>query len=341
MVLLAQSVRVLSAAVLLLTLASVLQAQVGQPELTRPNRDDDKSTLGSIRGRVMLPDGNYVSGSVKVTLQTLRETVNTIFSDNQGQFEFPDLIPGNYQIEADPTDRNSFEVTTESVQVFKGAPSIVNVTLKIHDVRKNPDKPGTVSVAELDRSVPSGARKEFEKANKALQNGLADEAIAHLRKSIEIHPGFVMAYNDLGVQLLSQGKLNEAAEALQRAVSLDPKAFNPALNLGIVLVHLHRFPEANEMITRALTIQPSSPAARLYSGLALKGLGDFDNAARNLLAAYETGGPHYAEALFYLGQTYLTQGNRDLCLKFFERYLAEVPNAANADQVRKMIAALR
>jgi Tfp pilus assembly protein PilF len=340
MALIAESVRALSIAIFLLMLASVLQAQVGQPEINRPNRDD-RSAFGSIRGRITLPDGEYVNGSVKVTLQTLRETVNTIFSDNQGQFEFPDLLPGNYQVEADPTDRNNFEVTTESVQVFKGAPSIVNITLKIHDARKNNNKRGTVSIAELDRSVPGKARKEFEKATKATQDGLADDAIAHLRKAIEIYPGFVMAYNDLGVQLLSQGKLGEAAEALERAVSLDQKAFNPALNLGIALVHLHRFPEANEMIGRALAIQPSSAAARLYSGLALKGLGDLDNAEKNLKSAYETGGPHYAEALFYLGQIYLTQGNRNLSLEFFERYLAEVPNAANADQVRKMIAKLR
>jgi tetratricopeptide (TPR) repeat protein len=339
MALIAESVRALSIAIFLLTLASALQAQVGQPEINRPNRDD-KSAFGSIRGRITLPDGNYVNGSVKVTLQTLRGTVNTIFSDNQGQFEFPDLIPGNYQIEADPTDWNSFDVTIESIQVFKGAPSIVNITLKTH-AHKNTDKAGTVSIAELGQRVPGSARKEFEKASKATQDGLADEAIAHLRKAIEIYPDFVMAYNDLGVQLLSQGKLGEAAEALEHAVSLDRKAFNPALNLGIALVHLHRFPEANEMIGRALAIQPGSAAARLYSGLAFKGLGDLDNAEKNLKSAYETGGPHYAQALFYLGQIYLTQGNRNLSLEFLERYLAEVPNAANADQVRKMIASLR
>jgi Flp pilus assembly protein TadD len=282
-----------------------------------------------------------VNTNVRVTLQTLRETINTIFTDSQGQFEFSDLNPGNYQVQADPTDRNNFDVTTEFVQVFRGAPSIVSLTLKKHEAKKSTDKVSAVSISELDRAVPSAARKEFEKATKAIQSGFSDEAIAHLRKAIDIYPGFVMAHNDLGAQLLSQGKLDEAAEVLQHAVSLDRKAFNPTLNLGIVLVHLHRFSEANELLGRALTMQPNSAAARLYTGLALKGLDDLDGAEKSFKSAYEIGGTPFAEALFYLGQIYLAQGNRNLSLSFFERYLAEVPNAANAEQVRKVIATLR
>lgn len=323
-----------------MTFASVIQSQVNRSEIVRPNRDD-KTAFGSIRGRIVLPDGNFVSGNVRVTLQTVRETINTIFTDSQGQFEFSDLMPGNYQVQADPTDRDNFEVTTESVQVFRGVPSIVSLTLKKHEAKRSLSKVGAVSISELDRAVPASARKEFEKATKAIQGGLSDEAIAHLRKAIDIYPAFVMAYNDLGVQLLSQGKLDEAADELQHAVSLDGKAFNPTLNLGIVLVHLHRFSEANELLSRALTMEPNSAAARLYTGLALKGLDDLSGAEKSLKSAYEIGGTPYAEALFYLGQIYLAQGNRNLSLAFFERYLAEVPNAANAEQVRKTIAMLR
>ena len=314
--------------------------QPDTPEIRRPNAED-KTPRGGIRGRVLLPDGNYVSGNVKVTLQTLRETVATIFTDSAGQFDFPDLVPGNYQIEVDPTDRTHFEVTNEQVQVFKSVPSIVNITLRVRNPTKTTVAVATASVSELDQNIPTKAKREFEKANKALHSGLTDEGIAHLRKAIEIYPGFVMAHNDLGVQLLARGQLEEAAEVLQRAIKLDDKAFNPALNLGMVLVHLHRFAEANQILTRARAIQPQSAAARLYSGMALKGLGNLEQAEEFFKSAYEAGGKEFAEALFQLGEIYLARGERALALSAFERYVSDAPDAANANHARKTIAMLR
>lgn len=326
----------------LLVLVAAVEAQ-DKPELSRRSDDDNKvdkaAVFGSIRGRIMLPDGNYVNTNVKVTLQTLRDTINTIYTDSQGQFEFPDLIPGNYQIEVDPTDREKFDISNESVQVFKGMPSVVTLTLKARDAKRK-TAAGTVSLTELGRNVPAKARKEFEKANEAARKGLKDEAIAHLRNAIAIWPTFVVAHNDLGVQLLSQGKLAEAAEVLQRAVSLDATAFNPALNYGIVLVHLHRFAEGQDSLDKALKLQPNSASARLYSGLAFQGLGSIDDAARELKAAYQTGGTEFAIALFYLGEIYFNE-DRSLSRQYLQNYLAAVPDAANAEQVRRMIAILR
>lgn len=320
--------------------ASLAQAQADKPGINRPNADE-RAPRASIRGRVLPPDGSYVTGNVKLTLRTLREPIVTIYTDSQGQFEFPDLGPGNYEIEADPTDRIHFEVTSEQVQVFKAAPSIVTITLKAHEPARTMRSAGTASLSELDRKIPANAKKEFEKANNALQKGAADEAIAHLRKAIELYPGFVMAHNDLGVQLFARGQLEEAAAVLQRAVSLDEKAFNPALNLGMVLVHLHRFAEAIQILSRARTIQPNSAAAQLYSGMALKGIGNLEGAEECFKTAYETGGKDFAEALFHLGQIYLARGDRALSLAFFERYVKDTPDAANANQARKMIAMLR
>ncbi|MGQ0760657.1 MAG: tetratricopeptide repeat protein [Acidobacteriota bacterium] len=315
-------------------------AQTDRPELAnRPERD--KSALGSIRGRVLLPDGRQFNANIKITLQTIRGTVIVVFTDSQGQFEFSELVPGNYQIEVDPTDRSRFDTSSEDVQVFRGAPSVVTLTVKARAGSNARTKNSTVSVTELSRDVPSKAKKEFEKASVAANKGLTEEAIAHLKSAVAIYPQFAMAYNDLGVQLLAAGRLDEARDALERAVGLDRNAFNPTLNLGIVLVHLHRFAEAVEVLSRAITTQPNSAAARLYSGMALRALGNLESAEKNFKSAYQVGGAEYAVALFYLGEIYLDRGNRNSALDSLQRYLAEVPNAANGNQVRKMIAALR
>lgn len=322
--------------------ATVTKAQGGRPE--SPNQTEaDPSAFGSIRGRILLPNGDFVTSNVKVTLQTLRGTVAVIYTENQGQFEFEELRPGNYQIEVDPTDRQQFELSTESVQVFKGMPSVVSLTLKEKKAseRITTTAAKTVSALELETQIPSSARKEFEKASKASSEGKTDKAIFHLRRAIVLYPNFVMAHNDLGVQLLGQGRLDEAAEELRTAVKLDAKSFNPALNLGIVLVQLHKFSEAVEILEKSLSIEPGSSPARLYSGIALMAVGKVESAEKDLKTAYEFGGAQFALANFYLGQLYWNKGAKSLARKSFQLYLADVPNAANADQVRTMLELLQ
>src|SRR5712692_4614243 len=204
------------------------------------SRGEDKSARGSIRGRVLMPDGAFIGDSLRVRLLTFNGTLATIFTSNQGSFEFPDLLPGNYEVEVEPNGLQ-LEVISQSVQVFRGAPSVITISLKDKASAKK-DRPDrrSISVGEIGADVPKSAKKEFELASKAAQENRVDVAIAHLRKAISIYPTFVMALNDLGTQLLAQGKLEEAAEELRRAVAIDGKAFNPNLNLGIVLVQQQR-----------------------------------------------------------------------------------------------------
>ena len=325
------------------TLAVLVLCVGASAQIKRPTSEEnaEKTGRGSIRGRVVLPGGSFVTESVKVSLQTLRETISVIYTENQGQFEFPGLVAGNYKLEAEG-DRQRFELSTELVQVFRGAPSIVTLTLKekASSVKVTAGAK-TASVTELAQNIPSGAKKEFDKASRAVREGKTEEAVAHLRRAIALYPAFVMAHNDLGAQLLGLGKPDEAAEEFRQAIALDDKAFNPKLNLGIVLVQQHRFAEATNILGRALALDPGSPAARLYSGLALMALGNLEAAEKDLKAAYQIGGTQYALALFHLGQLYMSKGNHALAVQLFERYLNDEPNAGNADQVRKMIAMLR
>jgi tetratricopeptide (TPR) repeat protein len=298
-----------------------------------------RTSQGSIRGRVILPSGAYTDEAVKITMSTLRGTLATIYTESQGAFEFSEIPPGTYYLEFE-ADRRHFHAVQETVQVYRGMPSVITVTLRPIGSVEN-SKPNTVSVAELEEKVPEKAKKEFDKATAAGEQGKMDEAITHLRKAISIHPGFVRAHNDLGTYLLGQGNLNEAEEAFRKALTLDPNSFNPLLNLGIVLVHKHSFVEATDRLTKALAIKPNSPAAHLYAGLALMATEKPDAAESNLKAAYSLGGAKYGVSLYHLGQLYMNRGERAAALKSFEQYLSVVPDAQNAQQVRKLMGMLR
>ena len=291
---------------------------------------------GSIQGRIALASGERLNEATRVTLQNSRGVRGTVFTDNQGQFSFRGLNPGVYDVvvEADPS---RFEVTIVTVEVFPNSPALLRITLREKKASVSKSGANSVSATELDASVPTKARKEFERASSASSEGRTEEAIAHLRKAIEIYPSYLMARNDLGTELLAEGKLAEAEEELRSAIKIDPKAFNPKLNLGIVLVQQHDFSQAAQVLREAIALNSAAPSARLYNGLALEGLNDVDAAAKELEASHDLGGTTYAVALYHLGYIYLNKGDRKRAAGAFELYLKEAPNAANAAQVKALL----
>jgi tetratricopeptide (TPR) repeat protein len=269
----------------------------------------------------------------------MRGVKANVFTDNQGGFVFRSLAPGSYQVIVEG-DRTLWETTAASVEVFPGAPAILTIVLRERKASANSGG-GAISATELEVSVPPRARKEFERAIDAGLEGKAEESILHLRKAIEYYPGYLMAHNDLGAQLLEQGKLVEAEAELRTAIGIDPKAFNPHLNLGIVLVKNKRYLEAKEILTEAVSQVSNSPSARLYLGQALEGLNELPAATKEFITTFELGGDDYAIALFHLGNVYLKTGDRSGARKAFERYVAAAPRGPNVGEAKRQIALLQ
>lgn len=292
---------------------------------------------GSIHGNVMTPEGNPVTGAVKVTLKVLRGDQMIAYTDQEGRFELPNVAPGEYTIEAESDRDRRFDSGSERVQVRRGVASLVTIYLK--DKKSSLQRAGdkSVSVAMLDQKVPGAAKREFEHASRLSAEGNTTESIAALRRAIAIYPNYLMAHNDLGAQLLEQGQLDEAAAELRTALSIDPKAANPQINLGIVLEKQNKFVESLAALDKALSIDPASPVAHLYAGMDSVRLNDLVRGEKEFIAAFDLGGDTYAVALLHLGKLYMKTGARELAIKAFQTYLRESPNAPDAAQVEKLI----
>lgn len=271
-------------------------------------------------------------------MQTVRGIDATVFTDNNGTFEFTRLTPGRYQVVVD-ADPRLFETSTESIEIVRGMVAVINIALK-EKARAGQPKVGAVSAAELDSNVPAKARKEFERAGDASKNGKTEEAITHLQNAIAIYPQYLKAHNDLGAQLLELNRLDEAEKELRFALSIDPEAFNPTLNLGIVLLKKHEIQSAIGVLQQAASMQSQSPVARFFYGLALIGASDGERAEKEFIAAYTLGGDQYAEALFQLGRVYMDRGDRSRARQYLERYVRVAPQASNSAEAKKLIAIL-
>ena len=329
-----------AALLLIASLCAYGQDPGGQVRIDLSRVPVDKTSRGSIQGRVTLPGGGFIDQNLRVTLLNASGPLAWSFTENQGRFEFANLAPGNYEVQVD-TGGVDYQVVSESVQVLRGAPAVITIALKDKPSlsRKMPN--GVVSATELNDSIPKAARKEFMLANAAIREKKTEDAIAHLRKAIDIYPAFVMARSDLGVQLFSQGKLDEAEEQFREAIKTDPAAFNPRLNLGMLLVEKCEFAEAVVELNRAISFNPESAAAHLYAGVAYAGLAQYEDAEKHLKTAYTIGGTSYSLALYHLGRLYTNKGEREAALKYFQEYLRVSPDAPNARQVEKLIAMLQ
>jgi tetratricopeptide (TPR) repeat protein len=332
---------VLGAAFLLtIPLCSFGQDVSGEVRVETGRLSADRTSRGSIRGRVLLPNGRLVEESLKVTLLTVNGPQAWTYTENHGSFEFLNLVPGNYEVQIE-TIGVHYQVVSQAVQVLRGAPSMMTISLNENRDAKPQTASSVVSVNELSASIPRAARKEFTLAGEAERNHKTDEAIGHLRKAIEIYPAFAMARSDLGVQLFSQGKLDEAEEQFREAIKLDGDAFNPRLNLGIILVEKLEYVEALVQLNRAISLNPESASAQLYTGVAYVGLEQYEDAEKHLKSAYTIGGTSYSLALYHLGRLYTNKGEREAALKYFQEYLRVSPDAPNAHQVEKLIAMLQ
>jgi len=117
-----------------------------------------------------------------------------------------------------------FETYRDTIDLGEGANEVTrNVILS--PLGKTPSE-GTSPPALSDAQVPREAKREYEKAEKALQSHKLDEARKHLQAAVEQYPGYARAQTDLGV-LLSQEKDYQSSEAAFRAsIKCDPGYLN-------------------------------------------------------------------------------------------------------------------
>ncbi len=87
------------------------------------------------------------------------------------------------------------------------------------------------------------------------EQGRPEEAIAHYRQALRIHPDMPDAYNDWGIALARQGRWLEAIEQYEHALELAPGSVEAHANLAQALERVGRSAEAAEHTRAAQRLQ--------------------------------------------------------------------------------------
>ncbi len=146
-----------------------------------------------------------------------------------------------------------------------------------------------------------------------------------LLRSVAIKPDVAMYQKNIGLFFAAVGEVDDAVAALRRALQLNPAEPDAAGRLGQLLLAANRPAEAAEVYRAVLRASPGDAGARARLAFSLENAGDFEQAIieyQNAVAA----DPKLIMARFNLPMAMLAAGHRDEALRAVESLIAEFPN---------------
>lgn len=143
--------------------------------------------------------------------------------------------------------------------------------------------------------LPDSAQECFQLGTGLAQRGELEQAVALLRRAIELEPGHAAVHHNLGSAYRDRGERQAALAAYREAARLAPKFAEAHYGIGLVLMEERSYEEALASLRRAIELDPRLAEARFQAGNAHMGLGNWQAALGEFKAAIAAR-PDYAEA---------------------------------------------
>jgi tetratricopeptide (TPR) repeat protein len=249
----------------------------------------------------------------------------------QGSFMFMGVPQGHYVLKV--VDLYGNVIQREFVEVNR---MMAPVSVRLPVRRTEPAKAGTVSIQRLAHKVPKEARKDFERAEKAAENGDTDKSIEYLRKAVERDPEYFEALVNLGARLLRDNQPGEALTFFERAMRVDEANSILFSNTATALLMLNRAGEAERAARRSAELNPLNTRARYMLGLALLQQNkDIPEATENLQRICG----EFPYARVALAQSLAARGKKEEAAGELQAYL-DSGRPENREQVKTWLATL-
>ncbi|MDT7541319.1 MAG: Tetratricopeptide repeat [Acidobacteriota bacterium] len=300
-----------------------------------------QQAVNSLEGRVSMPNGEAPPQSVRVTLTLNGRRIYETFTDLNGHFSFGGLASGGYTLVAQ-SDGSSFETTSvrADVTAYGSAPQSFTQNIQL---RPKPgavvDRAGTVSIDELDPSIPSHAREEYRQGVKYAAENKAEEAAHHFEQAVREHPAFYVAQLALADEYSKLQRHDDALAAYKHASELKPERHEPYVGVGVSLVSLKRYDEGIRLLRGVVELDKTLTAPYLSLGYAEMMTGNYREAESHLLRACELNRASVAHV--YLANVYEQTNEAQKAIEHLETYLKQNPKTSNAEALRAAIDKLR
>lgn len=293
-----------------------------------------------LEGRLQYKDAVVVGMRVRLVRKDSLEPVAETFSRADGGFLFSRVTDGDYLIETFETDIYEATSTEATLRPRPRRPTYLNVNIEIP---LKPDtsakRPGVVA-ADVDLKVPKTALKHYRAASKALKDENFVVAETEFRDAIAAYPNYYQARLEWGRALRLKKRYSDGVEILYPLLQIAPGRAESRLEYGICLLELQRREEAAQELRRAVELEEANWASHLYLGWALLETLP-EQAEPHFKQALELNERKAARAYLALARIADAQGNNQLAIQHLEAFLKLMPDAADAELARKLLAKLR
>ncbi len=298
----------------------------------------------SITGRIYLPNNTAAAGVVVKLTKIQGGFTREVFTDDQGRYEFRNLLGGSYRLTAtNPADSNQFVDPVETDTSRAGTMSVsVNLDLRVESLgAKDESKKGLLTIAEATQKVPKSARKSYEQGLKLKRAKQLDQALQSFTQAVELYPEYFQAMVERGDIYVAQSRIVEAAKDFDQAIKIDGNHERALRGAGYCKLEQRRFAEAISYLERAIAVDPLNAASYLLLGIASFELDQREQAEQALQQALKINPAGAIRAHIHLANLYARERRYEEAAAELEKYLMANPATPEADKLRAAQAQMR
>lgn len=303
----------------------------------------------SITGFVFSPSRRPVDNLRVELLDEVDTVISTKLTDGTGRYIFSNLSSGTFQVRV-LTNGTDYVSQTERVSITNIGGRFGTQYLQMDFVLRAKRTPGTgnttrgITGTVFAQEVPEEALKSYKEAVQTLtRTGKEEQGLALLTKAIEIFPRYYEALERLGTEQVKRGKFEVGAITLQKALNVNPRAQASLYALGFAQYSLKQLAAAEESLRGSVAITPKSINSQFMLGKILFRAGKLAEAETHFKEAYklDNNKKRIPEVHLNLAQIYSNSNRYREAADALELYLAEVPDAQDAEAIRNVVKKLR
>jgi Tfp pilus assembly protein PilF len=166
------------------------------------------------------------------------------------------------------------------------------------------------------------------RAAESFAQGKLDDAYGWARAAVLYDPSFLISFNTLGVIYQRHGNYPEAEKVLTLALEKEPTNTHVLSNLTSVMIAQGRVGEARVLAQRLEQLEPDPPFAFLDRGLTALSSGDY-KAAREQFRKEISRAPYNDELHYWLALAYVGLGETDQAKRELAKALEYVTSRKN------------
>lgn len=333
-------------------------AQPSSPGLSdQAIRDRSNQMSTRVSGKVVMENGAPPPESVRIDTVCGGRISTLTYTDSKGGFSGQSGMPGfsdaRTGTSSRPTSPRLSGIQTQGnfcslranlpgyrsteINLALLANSFDPVTIVLHPAAGVEGR--TISATTLE--APKDARAAYEKASRGLRDRKWDAARTQLEKAVQLYPRYAIAWSALGKANSQLGRTEEARKAWQQATIIDPKFVDPYFGLAEIAMHEQKWQEMAELTGTLVKLDPYDfPGAWAYDAMARLNLNQLDAAEKSARQGVRIDEQHEVPKNEHLlGVILMRKGDYEGAVAHMNKYLDAVPDASDADFVRKQMAA--